>query len=615
MTQLLRLMIWMAFAGIVTGQQIPVITAVVNGASFQPGGIASNTWISIFGMNLASSTRAWDDSDFVNGTLPTALDGVSVNIEMCYSYLPGYDGTTGGRNTATMMCANEPAFVEYISPTQLNVLVVHDTEFLTILETPTYAEFVMILGGQLRVTTAAGPSAPFPQLSGPNTGDMGIGTWYGSGFFVIGGNYVAARHGDGTLVGKTNMIPGVYSRPAQPGEIISLYGTGFGPVSLPAPNILITAPIALGVPGTAFDYSLSIGGMQPDVEWIGLVEAGLFQMNVTVPNLPTGDYPVSFWAGDALAFQEMSTGALVCSPSLCYASPTQAGVLISIQNQTTGSNSFAVGKVPYGVAFDGANIWVANSYSNNLMKLQPSDGTILGTFATVSYPFFMAFDGANMWVSNSGDNTVSRMRPSDGKILGTFPVGVNPHGLVFDGVNIWVANYGSQNVTKLRASDGTNLGTFNVPSVPTTLAFDGANIWAPNANSAEVTKLRASDGAVLGSFAVGNCPQGVAFDGANIWVTNACDNTVTKLLASNGANLGTFSAGTSPYCLAFDGTNMWVVNQGSNNVTKLRASDGTNLGTFSVGSSPVGVAFDGTNIWVANSNSNTVSKLSITVEN
>ena len=215
----------------------------------------------------------------------------------------------------------EPAFVEYISPTQLNALVVHTAEFLAILENPTYAEFVMILGGQIQVTTAAGSSAFFPAVF-PGSG-LGMGTWYGSAFFVVGGSYVAARHSDGTLVGKTNMIPGVYSRPAQSGEIISLYGTGLGPVSLPAPNTLITSPIALGAPGTEFEYSLSIDDVSADVAWIGLVEAGLFQINVTVPNLPTGDYPVVFSIGDLQAY---------CSPGICYGGQTQTGVLITIQN-------------------------------------------------------------------------------------------------------------------------------------------------------------------------------------------------------------------------------------------------------------------------------------------
>src|ERR1039458_769710 len=139
------------------------------------------------------------------------------------------------------------------------------------------------------------------------------------------------------------MIPGVYSRPAQPGEIISLYGTGLGPVSLPAPNTLITLPIALGVPGTSCEYYMSIGGQpyfatspyspppsQPSlpgntvVAWIGLVEAGLFQINVLVPNLPTGDYPVWFTIGDPCAFQDNGV--------TCYVGQSQTGVMITIQN-------------------------------------------------------------------------------------------------------------------------------------------------------------------------------------------------------------------------------------------------------------------------------------------
>jgi hypothetical protein len=63
-----------------------------------------------------------------------------------------------------------------------------------------------------------------------------------------------------------------------------------------------------------------------------------------------------------------------------------------------------------GVAFDGANIWVANEVDLDVMKLRPSDGTILGTYLTGgNYPLFLAFDGANMWVSNGGDITISKM--------------------------------------------------------------------------------------------------------------------------------------------------------------------------------------------------------------
>jgi outer membrane lipoprotein-sorting protein len=223
-------------------------------------------------------------------------------------------------------------------------------------------------------------------------------------------------------------------------------------------------------------------------------------------------------------------------------------------------------------------------------------------------PFGVAFDGANIWVTNEGSNNVTKLRASDGTNLGTFPVGANPIGVAFDGANIWVANYLSNNVATLRASDGTNLGTFPVGSLPFGVAFDGANIWVANRGSNNVTKLLASDGTTLGTFPVGTNPEGVAFDGANIWVANFNSGNVTKLRASDGTNLGSFPVGTDPVGVAFDGANIWVANHGSNTVTKLRASDGTNLGAFPVGAAPRGVAFDGANIWVANGNSNTVSK-------
>jgi DNA-binding beta-propeller fold protein YncE len=68
-----------------------------------------------------------------------------------------------------------------------------------------------------------------------------------------------------------------------------------------------------------------------------------------------------------------------------------------------------VGSGPEGVAFDGANIWVANHDYNTVTKLRASDGTNLGTFAVGSGPYGVAFDGANIWVTNSGSNTVSKL--------------------------------------------------------------------------------------------------------------------------------------------------------------------------------------------------------------
>ena len=208
--------------------QPPVITAVVNGASFQPD-FASNTWVTIFGENLASTTRTWNQADFVNGALPTSLDGVSVTTSPSPS-VP----------LSISPYSSLPAYVEYISPTQINVLTANISDW-------TMPDLVYPYGRPwnlnqpslaVRVTTPAG-SAYF------NASGMILP--YAPAFFTVSPqNYVAARHADGTLVGRPDLFSGVVSRPARPGETIWLYGTGFGPTSPAlAPDLQVSAPVAL----------------------------------------------------------------------------------------------------------------------------------------------------------------------------------------------------------------------------------------------------------------------------------------------------------------------------------------------------------------------------------
>jgi uncharacterized protein (TIGR03437 family) len=226
---------------VVTGTQPAAsITGVASAASYQPG-LASGTWISIFGSNLSASTYTWQDSDFVSGQLPTFLQGVSVTIN------------------------GVAAYVAYISPTQINLLAPDDAATGAV---------------QVQVTAAGQKSNT---LSTPKTG-------LAPAFFtVVGGAYVAALHADYSLVGAPGLLPGVATQPARPGETILLYGTGFGPTTPPLPaGQLVTTPAPLPVLP-----QIRIGGIAATVAFGGLVGPGLYQFNVTVPaNLPSGDAAV-----------------------------------------------------------------------------------------------------------------------------------------------------------------------------------------------------------------------------------------------------------------------------------------------------------------------------------
>jgi uncharacterized protein (TIGR03437 family) len=210
-------------------QGAPVVSSdgVVNGASFQPGA-APNTLISILGSNLAATTRGWQAPDFVNGQLPTQLDGVSVTV----------DGA--------------PAFVVFISPGQVNFLA------------PTTALF-----GEI-------------QISNNGLTSSMIYSQFGSvapAFFQSGGS-AAATHADGTAIDSTN--------PAHAGETIILYGTGFGATAPATPNgSIIPAPLPLAVQPT-----VTFGGAPGKVAYGGLISPGLFQLNVVTPSVPAGSTTV-----------------------------------------------------------------------------------------------------------------------------------------------------------------------------------------------------------------------------------------------------------------------------------------------------------------------------------
>jgi hypothetical protein len=310
-------------------------------------------------------------------------------------------------------------------------------------------------------------------------------------------------------------------------------------------------------------------------------------------------------AGSGLTFPDGSTQTTAGNPAGALGVNRQQVALLKWFPAYQASGAFTVGANPTGVAFDGANIWIANSGSNTVTKLLAATGMAVGTYTVGSNPTGVAFDGANIWVANSASDTVTKLLAASGAVVGTYAVGIVPIGIAFDGANIWVTNSGSNTVTKLLAATGELVGTYSVGTDPWEIAFDGTSIWV--ANSGEdtgntVTKLLASTGALVGTYTVGTGPGGVVFDGANVWVGNYTDGTVTKLRAATGEVLGTYPAGGSPAYIAFDGASVWVAILSANFVNKLSAATGTLEGTYLVGSGylPWGIAFDGANIWVTN---------------
>ncbi|MDR3556254.1 MAG: YncE family protein [Syntrophobacteraceae bacterium] len=270
-------------------------------------------------------------------------------------------------------------------------------------------------------------------------------------------------------------------------------------------------------------------------------------------------------------------------------------VLFSVQPSHC-ANGFGIGLTHYGIAYDGANIWVANYSRNSVTKLRATDGSLVEAYK-VPGPWGMAFDGKNIWVANYSDDTVTKLRARDGALMGVYPVGVNPRAVLFDGKYIWVASGGVPgSVTKLRTADGSTVWTQPVAD-PWGMAYDGSTVWVTNNDSNRVTRLDSS-GCVVGKYKTGDRPLGIAFDGSYIWVADNGGEKLTRLSAIDGSRAGKFPVGVAPFGLLYDGHYLWVAR--TDGVLVKLSPLGCLLGTYDAGGYPEGIAFDGNNVWVSN---------------
>jgi uncharacterized protein (TIGR03437 family) len=215
--------------------------------------IAPATWIEIYGVNLANvKTQTWAGTDFVGSQAPSALGGTTVTI------------------------AGKPAYVDYVSPGQVNVQVPSGI--------PTGAQ-------PLVVTTAGGSSLPYTILV--NIVEPGV--LAPTAFFINGNQNVVALLSNTLTYILPVSVAGAATTRAKPGQTLNMYGIGFGTVtpSLSAGQITPQSPLSALSTG----LQVTFAGVPATVTFAGLTpgNVGLYQFNVVVPNVPASDTtPIAF---------------------------------------------------------------------------------------------------------------------------------------------------------------------------------------------------------------------------------------------------------------------------------------------------------------------------------
>jgi uncharacterized protein (TIGR03437 family) len=205
--------------------------------------IQSGSWISIFGSNLSPQALTW------NGDFPTNLGGTTVTIN------------------------SKPAYLWFVSPSQINLQAPDDTAtgpVNVIVSSPT---------GTVTSTATLGQASPsLSLLDGKHV----------AGIILRSDN--SGTQGAYDIVGPSGNSLGYATVAAKAGDILVIFGVGFGPTNPPVP----AGAVFSGAASTSNPVQVFINNVAVTPSFSGITSAGLYQINLQIPSgLGAGDVPLT----------------------------------------------------------------------------------------------------------------------------------------------------------------------------------------------------------------------------------------------------------------------------------------------------------------------------------
>ncbi|HWC00200.1 MAG TPA: hypothetical protein VG672_26005 [Bryobacteraceae bacterium] len=309
----------LVFLWLATANAAVTINAVTDAATYGPR-VAPGSLATIFGDGLANST-----AEATGFPLPTNLGGAIVRVN------------------------DTPVPLTYASPTQINFQVPRTLAAGT-------ASLYVALGSNQSSRVSFTVVAAAPSVFQDNQGHA-----------------IAQNAGAGYSLNTTG-------NPAEAGSVVVVYLTGQGPVD----NSVADGTAAPESPLSTVtsEATATIGGTDATIQFLGLTPgfAGLAQVNVEVPDLPSGDYPLVLTVGGYLG----------------------ASAVVSVHSSSnTGTAPPAVLSLAGQASFYNPGVTMPAVYGNYTYICGPNRIHIVNT-ATASAPSYVGSFGSADLSGNGG---------------------------------------------------------------------------------------------------------------------------------------------------------------------------------------------------------------------
>jgi hypothetical protein len=199
------------------------------------------------------------------------------------------------------------------------------------------------------------------------------------------------------------------------------------------------------------------------------------------------------------------------------AAHTHVGTITGIPNAT-------------GICLHGGILYATdNDYK--LYRCDPVAMSLTDTQAGFSGPVGIADDGTNLWIANSYNNTVARYSPSANSITATYSLmgGANPQAIYFYGNSVEALCIDTNNIITLNKNTGAIVSTLSGVSSPAQMIPIGSNYWVTDYFGASITVVDLYHNVTITSFPSQTNAWGIDRDpiNNNVWVYSGNGGLIT----------------------------------------------------------------------------------------
>jgi YVTN family beta-propeller protein len=258
------------------------------------------------------------------------------------------------------------------------------------------------------------------------------------------------------------------------------------------------------------------------------------------------------------------------------------------------------GTAPSAVVWGEGSLWIANTISRTVAKVDPETNSVIQTVPTGGAPIDLATGEGVVWVLNGFDGTVLAIDPRTNQVSTTTSVPVGSAEIAIGAGAVWVTNSLDASVTKVDTETREAVGTIRLGTwTPRAIAVDGDLLWVGDGLKPVLLQIDGQAGEIMARIGLRAPPTEIAvgMDGT-VWVTSY-DANLVSVVDPDTLQVSTVEVGVGPVGVVVGEGGVWVAESGDGTISRIQIGSNRVVDTIRIGRIPEGVALGRGSVWVS----------------